>query len=194
MDYAMLSRHSIQSSSDQTDYMKNAAIAASACAGLTPEQCAVWSYPLATDGREEVVVNMVNAMLMRIHQSGHLAQLSQEQFALVKEGIACYKKIRGDIKNAIPTWPIKTADFDDSWFSFGLDCGDKTYLAVWRNNGRNHTVVLPIRSMKGRKTSVRCIYPLFDASNKPKVNQKENTLAVTLPHNKTARLFELDYR
>lgn len=45
MDYAMLSRHSIQSSSDQTDYIKNAAIAASCATALTPEQCAIWSYP-----------------------------------------------------------------------------------------------------------------------------------------------------
>ena len=75
MDYAMLSRHSIQSSSDQTDYIKNAAIAASCATALTPEQCAIWSYPLSGADPEETTMNMVNAMMLRIHQSGHLATL-----------------------------------------------------------------------------------------------------------------------
>ena len=49
IDYAMLSRHSIQSTSDQEDYIKYATIAANAPSGLTPEQAAIWSYPM-TEG------------------------------------------------------------------------------------------------------------------------------------------------
>lgn len=41
MDYAMLSRCSIQSISDQEDYQNFAVIAANAAAGVTPEQAAV---------------------------------------------------------------------------------------------------------------------------------------------------------
>ena len=41
--------------------------------GVTPEQSAIWSYPMRTGDREETVYNMVNALLNRIHQSGHLA-------------------------------------------------------------------------------------------------------------------------
>ena len=96
MDYAMLARHSIQSTSDTEDYIKYSTIAANAPSALTPEQAAVWSYPLKEGDSEEAVFNMVNAMLLRIHQSGHLAEISKERFALVKEGIAYYKKIRAD--------------------------------------------------------------------------------------------------
>ena len=49
IDYAMLSRYSIQSTSDQDDYRRYATIAANAPTGLCPEQSAIWSYPL-TDG------------------------------------------------------------------------------------------------------------------------------------------------
>ena len=85
MDYALLSRCSIQSTSDQEDYHSYAMIAANAPTAVTPEQAAVWSYPLKDAGREECIFNMVNAMMLRIHQSGHLAEISPEGYALVKE-------------------------------------------------------------------------------------------------------------
>ena len=47
IDYAMLSRHSIQSTSDQEDYIKYATIAANAPSGLTPEQAAEMYHLLA---------------------------------------------------------------------------------------------------------------------------------------------------
>ncbi|MCK8488725.1 hypothetical protein M0651_16225 [Paenibacillus sp. MBLB2552] len=42
---------------------------------------------------------MVNVMLLRIHHSGHSAEISKERLALVDEGIHFYKKIRklGDL-------------------------------------------------------------------------------------------------
>ena len=100
MDYAMLARNSIQSTSDQEDYRNYATISANAAIGVTPEQAAIWSYPLRDGTKEEVIFNMVNALLLRIHQSGHLAEISPERFELVKEGIDCYKEIRSGIKSA----------------------------------------------------------------------------------------------
>ena len=75
IDYAMLSRHSIQSTSDQEDYIKYATIAANAPSGLTPEQAAIWSYPMTEGDEEETIFNMVNAILLRIHQSGHILNM-----------------------------------------------------------------------------------------------------------------------
>ena len=120
MDYALLSRYSIQSTSDQEDYRNFATIAANSPAGVTPEQAAIWSYPMRQGDKEEVIYNMVNAMLFRIHQSGHLAELPQERLALVKEGIACYKTIRQDIRQALPFWPLDIADNEDLWVCGGL--------------------------------------------------------------------------
>lgn len=120
MDYAMLSRYSIQSTSDQDDYRYYCTIAANSPSALTPEQSAIWSYPLREGDREEVVFNMVNAMLLRIHQSGHLAELTQERRDLVKEALDIYKTIRKDIKNSVPIWPIGLSQFHDEWTCLGL--------------------------------------------------------------------------
>ena len=120
MDYALLSRYSIQSTSDQEDYRNFATIAANSPAGVTPEQAAIWSYPMRQGDKEEVIYNMVNAMLFRIHQSGHLAELPQERLALVKEGIACYKTICQDIRQALPFWPLDIGDYEDLWVCGGL--------------------------------------------------------------------------
>ncbi len=149
IDYALLSRYSIQSTSDQEDYRNYATIAANAAAGVTPEQAAVWSYPMRIFaeygfakpgymelGIEEVIYNMVNAMLLRIHQSGHLAELSAERLDLVKEGIRIYKLIRGDIKNALPFWPLGLARNEHMWLCAGLKMEKKAYIAVWKRDMR----------------------------------------------------------
>lgn len=146
-DYAMLSRYSIQSTSDQEDYRNYATIAANAAAGLTPEQAAVWSYPMRNGDEEETIYNMVNAQLLRIHQSGHMVELSQERKELVKEGIAYYKKIRSDIKQAVPGWPLGLADSRDSWLVSALKTEGKTYLAVWRRYGDTDTCEIPLEKL-----------------------------------------------
>ena len=66
--------------------------------------------------KEETVFNMVNAMLLRIHQSGHLAKLDEMRF--------------------------------------GLKCGEKRYLAVWRRCGQKETMDLPIPELKGVDVTV----------------------------------------
>ena len=165
MDYAMLSRHSIQSSSDQLDYRKTAVIAASCPTAVTPEQCAVWSYPLKEGDREEVIFNMVNAMLLRIHQSGHLAEISPERRKLVKEGLDCYKRIRQDLRTGLPFWPLGLPKFGDSWVSLGLQmrrrrnliwqCGD------WQEANRRARFHCIIRKANGPIATL--IYPIWRA-------------------------------
>lgn len=150
--------------------------------------------------KEEVIYNMINAMLLRIHQSGHLAELSAERFDLVKEGIACYKNIRGDIKRAVPFLPIDIADNEDLWVSAGLQLEDKTYLAVWKRKmeGKNcaglakrgvscseEMISIPVGSFD----NVTCIYP----QNEP-VDYKlqDGQLIVSTEKPIMARLFRLN--
>lgn len=184
--YALLSRHSIQSSSDQTDYLKNAVVAAASSAGICPEQCAVWAYPLRDADVENVAMNMVNAILVRIHQSGHLAEISPEGFDMVSEGISVYKQIRGDIKTALPFYPTGMPHFSDDWFSFALDCEDKIYLAVWRLDGEDDTFEIPFKDISIK--NAECIYPV---SLETKYSYNENILSVSLK-NRTARLFKIE--
>ena len=191
MDYALLSRYSIQSTSDQDDYRKYCTIAANAPSAVCPEQAAVWSYPMTSGDREEVVFNMINAMLMRIHQSGHLVNISGEGKARVKEALAVYRRIRGDIKRAEPFWSIGTSAFSDDWVSLGLRTESCAYLAVWRRGGDEYCS-LPIRFLNGRKAAASCIYPSF---NEEKFTFDSNTsqLTVRLSKVNTARLFRIDF-
>ncbi len=211
IDYALLSRYSIQSTSDQEDYINYATIAANAPAGVTPEQAAVWSYPQREGTREkegslraradileETVYNMVNCMLLRIHQSGHLAELSPERFGLVQEGIAYYKTIRGDIRHALPYWPTGLADSRDSLLSLALAAEGKVYLAVWRRGGEESRMVLPLAETfcGKRPVEISCAYPKkapglscsFD------FDPVSGGLTVNLPKPVMARIFEITLR
>lgn len=190
MNYAMLSRCSIQSLSDQSDYRKLAVIAAAAPSAVTPEQCGVWSYPSRDSSPEEVAFNMVNALLLRVHQSGDLAGLPPESFALVREGLDYYKSIRHDIPKSIPFWPLGLPSFDDEWISLGLKCNDKAYLAVWRLGSQNDTCSIPIEIFKDREIAVRCGYP---ANLKASYwwNKNSGILTMKLPGCYTARIFEI---
>lgn len=190
MDYAMLSRYSIQSTSDQENYMRYATISANAPSAVTPEQAAVWSYPLTDGDKEEVIFNMVNALLLRIHQSGHLVNLSRERFAYVKEAIAYYKTIRGLIKEALPYWPLGLSSYSDPWVSLGLKTREKDILAVWRRNSQSPVHTIPVNHLKGQDVEVCCAYPR-EAPCRYCWNKEAGTLTVELPGEVSARVFEI---
>lgn len=192
MDYAMLSRYSIQSTSDQDDYKRYCTIAANSPSALCPEQSAIWSYPMTSGDREEVVFNMVNAMLLRIHQSGHLGYIEPERMALVKEALDVYKKIRGDIKTALPFWSLGLSKFSDEWVSLGLKCEGKAYLAVWRRESAKDTCELPVDFLKGKDVKIECIYPSF-SEDKFAFNKNTGAVTVRLEKQYTARLFKLSW-
>ena len=205
MDYAMLSRLSIQSTSDQDDFMKYPVIAVNAPTAVTPEQAAVWSYPMNHETeqteealREETVFNMINAMLLRIHQSGHLAQVDETRRSLVKEGIAVYKTLRKALSTARPFWPLGLADLSDGWVALGMKAETCAYLAVWkREEATENVCTLPLpedlflhHAPDARSLTVSCIYPaknrisfVFDADSR--------TLTVTTDLPFAARLFQI---
>lgn len=195
MDYAMLSRYSIQSASDQEDYRNFATITANSAAAITPEQAAVWSYPMEDGDKEETIFNMVNAMLLRIHQSGHLARLSPERKALVAEGISCYKEIRGNIGKGVPFWPIGLAGNLSPWLASGIKTENRAYLAVWRRSADcDDTLTIPLEGSvalnEGENVKVRCIYPAAEPVEYT-VNPEEKTLTVRFDKPIMARLFEI---
>lgn len=190
MDYAMLSRHSIQSTSDQEDYRNYATIAANSPLGVTMEQSAIWSYPRIEGDEEETVFNMVNALLMRVHQSGHLAAIPRERMALVREGLDYYKMIRRDIREAYPFWPLGLSSFRDDWVCLGLKNGRKNYVAVWRRGGKPW-IELPISHLKGKEVESRCAYPSYEKCTY-NWNQAEGKLSVRIDAVPAARLFEVE--
>lgn len=190
MDYAMLRLHPIQSITDQPDCRLNVLIAASAASAVAPEQAAVWSYPRPESDDEETIFNLVNSMLLRIHQSGRIMDLSARNHARVREGIGVYKTIRQDIPRGLPFWPLGLPKPGDEWVAFGLDCGSHRYLAVWRLASRKRSCVLPL-STRTQAPGVECLFPqgkavpaAWDAS--------QSALKVILPRPFTARLFRVE--
>ena len=192
MDYAMLSRYSIQSTSDQEDFKKYATIATNCPSALTPEQAAIWSYTLANSSEEEVIFNMVNAMMLRIHQSGQLMDLSPEKLSLVKEGISCYKSIREDIKKSVPFWPLGLSHYSDQWVCLGLKTEHKDYVAVWRRDSPASTVCLPVPQLKGQEVAVSCLYPQME-NCRYTWNRDAGNLSIDITSRVGARLFVLKH-
>jgi len=190
MDYASLSHHSIQSTSDQTDYRLTGIIAAAAASAVTPEQAAVWSYPLKTADEEETIFNMVNAILLRIHQSGRIHEIAPSSLALVKEGISFYKTIRHLIRRGQPIWPLGIARFGAPWASFGIISPKSTLLAVWRFAGEQDTIDIPLPELRGTQPQISVGFPA-KASPFWKWNDKTGVLRVTLVKEHTARLLRL---
>lgn len=190
MDYAMLSRHSIQSTSDQTDYLKYASIAANAPSAATPEQTAIWSYPLSDSTKEQTIFNCVNSVLMRIHQSGNMDVLAEDKKDIVREEYDFYRKIRSQIPNALPFWPLGFAQEGDDWMSLGLKMDSKALLAVWRIKGED-TCELPLEKYKGKKLEVKVVFPYDDTVCQTEWDAENGIVKVTLPEEKMARILEL---
>lgn len=187
MDYAMLSRLAIQSTSDQTDYRKFAVISAAAPSVVLPEQAAGWAYPQATDDAETVIFNQVNVLLLRVQQSGGVAGLPPERLRLVKESLNLHKRIRADIPASLPYWPLGLPTFASGWTSLALRCADKTYLAVWRLDSPDASVDLPLPFAGG---AARCLYPPEPACAW-QWDETHHALRVTLPQPYSARIFEI---
>lgn len=196
MDYGLLSRTQLQSSSDQTDYRLYPSILAGAVAGCLPEQLAVWSYPMRGGDAEETAFNMANALLLRIHQSGHLAELSPEQFAVVSEGIRCYKSIRSDIRRFIPFWPLGFLPLqkNDTWYSYGMrvDGESRLYLVVWRLSASESTFSIPIKFLQEAGAEVELLFPK-SLPVEYEWCDVSGVLSVQLPRMNTARVFKVEW-
>jgi alpha-galactosidase len=138
MDYGMLSHTQIQSCTDQEEYLRIPAIATGASAGVVPSQLAIWSYPRQGADADQASFNMVNAMLLRIHQSGNLAALTPAAAAQVKQGIRVYRElIREHIPDAVPFYPLGMPDVTNSEKSIalGIKSPKRSFLAMWRIEG-----------------------------------------------------------
>ena len=190
MTYSLLSRQSIQSVSDQTEYRKMAVIAANCPTAVTPEQAAIWSYPLRDGTIEETIFNMVNAVLLRVHQSGHLAEISEERLQFVHEGIAYHRSICERLSRGVPFWPLGLASMMDEHLSLGIDCGNTLFVAVWRTEGKQKAIDLPIRQAAGRASTVRCAFPK-DRTPAFSWDKTGGILHVALADN-CARIFEIE--
>jgi alpha-galactosidase len=188
-DYALLSRMQLQSTSDQQEYLRYPPIAAAAPAAIAPEQAASWAYPQPEFTADEIAFTMVNALLGRVHLSGHLNRMSGAQRELVTEAVRVYKEsLRPAIARSVPFWPLGLPRWDDSWVALGLRAGQdaerSTHLAVW-HRGQDRTadsarVTLPLPRLRGARVTPRVLYPR-QAGAEAGWDAERGTLTVTLP-------------
>jgi alpha-galactosidase len=159
-DHALLARLQLQSTSDQQDLLRYAAIAAAAPAAVPPEQGAVWAYPQPEFTDAEIVFTLGNALLGRIHLSGHLDRMSPAQRHLVAEAVAVYRQIRADLPRAVPLWPLGPPGWDDPWLALALRAPEVTYLTTWRRPpGGPGQIEVPLPHLRGRPSRAEVLYP-----------------------------------
>lgn len=198
MDYETLKHFSIVSTSDQIRDFLYPYIAGNVLSAVLPEQAAVWSYPVSKIdcvldketvqkeiSDEKIVLNMVNAMLGRLHLSSDLSLLSKRQFSLVKEGVDVIKEINKIKRMATPYFPLGFTDFSKSTVACGLTFDNVLYLAVWGLRG-NVSAVIPIENAK----NVKVVYP-----TEPKTNFtfSDKELTVNFTETNCARLFKITF-
>ena len=186
MDYGILKYHSLQSTSDQTDYISNSYIAANVACAVTPEQAGMWVYPYV-DEREHVIYNMVNGLLLRPYISGLVWNMSKDNLELMKEGIALYKDvIRKDLINMIPIWPEGFNRVGNEALCYGLTDGSKTYLAVFAPE----TTYVNINLKAIKKTNkAKVVYPAKDDTS---LEINNDILHISFKQKGCARLIELN--
>jgi alpha-galactosidase len=132
MDYALLTRMQLQSTSDQQDFRLYPPIAAAAPLSVLPEQSASWAYPQPDMSPEEIAYAMVTGLLGRLYLSGRLDAMSPEQLHSVREGVAAYKDLRPDLAAATPLWPLGLPSWNSPTHALALQTPDTTYVAIWQ--------------------------------------------------------------
>jgi alpha-galactosidase len=159
MDFALLSRLQLQSTSDQQDPLRYPPIAAAAPMLVLPEQAANWAYPNEAMDEESIAFNMATGLLGRLYLSGHLNRLSEAQRYVVHEAMAVHKELRPAIAASTPSWPLGLPQWDESAVALALNDGDSSFVTVWRRPGAPELLDLGFQAMAGRSVSVQTLFP-----------------------------------
>jgi alpha-galactosidase len=144
MDYAMLSRLHLQSTSDQEHPLLYAPITAAAPAAVLPEQAGHWAYPISGSTREEFTFALVNGIPGRLYLSGHLNRMDPAELDLVRSALAAHRTILEDLDSLEPAWPLGLPAWDDEWIALLLNGASASYLTLWHRAPGPATITLPL--------------------------------------------------
>lgn len=144
IDYQTMENFSILSVSDQESDLEIPPIASAACTAVLPEQAAIWATPGLDMSDDRICHDMISAMLTRMHLSGKTPWLNDEQFELVKKGVAVYKEIRDKIPTSIPFYPLGVEYSGKKQICAGYKNGNEAYLTIWNRDDKGAEVKLPI--------------------------------------------------
>jgi alpha-galactosidase len=159
MDYAMLARMQLQSTSDQQDHLLYPPIAVAAPMSLLPEQSASWAYPQPDMSDEDIAFTLCTGMLGRLYLSGRLDLMTEDQLESVRAAVRVHQEIRADLATSVPLWPLGLPAWSDRWLCLALTSGDVTYLAVWQRDSDQTSVTLPLPHLRGGDVELEVLYP-----------------------------------
>ncbi|MFC3493918.1 glycoside hydrolase family 36 protein [Glycomyces rhizosphaerae] len=185
MDFAVLSRLAMQSTSDQQEFTKYPPIAAAAPISLLPEQAASWAYPQPEMNDEEVAFCLVTGLLGRYYVSGHLNEMTEAQRTTVAAAVETAKTLRGFIATAHAHWPAGLPDWTQPWIALGLTGEDEDLVSVWRRGGPASTE-LRFPHLAGRDITVSTVFPADLPEWKTAWNAATGTLTVQGDGSETA--------
>lgn len=192
MDYAMLSRLHLQSTSDQQDPVMYASIAAAAPASVLPEQAGNWAYPQAGMSDEARTFALVNGILGRMYLSGYLNRMSDVERAAVSEAVTAHKRVLEDITERHPEWPLGLPRWDAGWVALALHHANHRYLSLWRRGDAPGRVAIPLPDAVGRTLRVTAFFPAKPGEWSWEWDARDGMLHVTAPTAEpTARVLEI---
>ncbi|MFB7250061.1 glycoside hydrolase family 36 protein [Microbacterium sp. NPDC056234] len=160
MDYALLSRLHLQSTSDQQDPVAYASIAAAAPAAILPEQAGNWAYPQTGMSTEARTFALVNGVLGRMYLSGYLNRMTPVEVDDVRAAVTAQKTVLAGIRDRHPVWPLGLPAWGADWVSLGLHdvTAAQAYVSVWRRAG-DGTAALHLPWARGRELEVIPFFP-----------------------------------
>jgi hypothetical protein len=159
MDFAMLSRLQLQSTSDQQDPQTYAPIAAVAPLMMLPEQAANWAYPQASMSDEELAFALCTGILGRFYLSGYLDKMSMPQRVLVAEAVAAHKRLRQQLAVGHASWPLGIDQWAEPWVALAIGTADTQHLTLWKRDGATASVQVPLPHLAGLDLTIDTVFP-----------------------------------
>jgi alpha-galactosidase len=178
MDFAMMSRLQLQSTSDQQDFAKYPPIAATAPLSVLPEQAANWAYPQPGMTAEEVSFCLATSLLGRFYLSGYLNQMTDEMRSLVTEAVEVNKSLRSAIVSSTPFWPLGIPEWSAPWVALGLRTPTSRYITMWSRSTEHVETQLRFPELIGKGVLVSTVFPASLAEWRFKWNADTGVLEV----------------
>lgn len=177
-DYMQLQHYSVQSLTDVWENRFMVQLAAAAPTGVLPEQGCVWCLPRTEFTPSQIASTIVNGMFRRIHLSAKTAFLSDEQKAVLHEGIKVYKSTRHLVDKLVPFYPIgiPSASSEATVHCVGFRNDEHCFITV-TNMGEKADVNIPL-GFKPEKAEI-----LYPSSIPCDIAVADNGVKVTLEQN-----------
>ena len=183
IDYNVLSRFQIQSTSDNVDFKQTAVIVSNSALAVVPEQAGVWVFPLEDMTENEVVFAAVSGLAATPYLSGR-PDKQGDNFHLLPEATGVYLSYRDKVSGFLPFWPLGFNHFDEKKHCVAYKANDgKIYLALWQTEAVG-PIELPIAANR-----VHCLYPILQNY---KMEANGSTVTIDLGDRLNAGWFILD--